>query len=143
MKRFQLTLLCIVIGLAVALCGCGAAGDPILDNLYTQNVYPGNASSYDIGSETYPYSAGWFDEVNTDNVTSIDINITGSLEREAGDGYGGYWHEYNLDAINLSPGGSGATQIAPNASSVGGYQLNGITEYVFFTTSKKRLQPLK
>ena len=48
------------------------------------------------------------------------------------DGSGGYWHEYAIPATSLSPGSSGATHIAPNASSLGGYQLNGIGEYLFF-----------
>jgi hypothetical protein len=56
----------------------------------------------------------------------------GSYIRLDSSGNGGYIHEYSLDAINLSPGSSGATLIAPNASSLGGYQLNGIGEYIFF-----------
>lgn len=47
---------------------------------------------------------------------------------------GGYWHEYAIPAINLSPGASGATLIAPNASSLGGYQLNAINELLYFGT---------
>ncbi len=46
----------------------------------------------------------------------------------------GYWHEYNLGAIELSPGGSGATLIAPNISSLGGYRLDAINEYLYFTS---------
>ena len=49
-------------------------------------------------------------------------------------GGGGYWHEYSIAGKSLSPGSSGATFIAPNASSLGGYQLNGITEYLLFAT---------
>jgi hypothetical protein len=47
-------------------------------------------------------------------------------------GGGGYWHEYAISATDLSPGASGATFIAPNASSLGGYQLNAINELLFF-----------
>ena len=47
-------------------------------------------------------------------------------------GGGGYWHEYAISATDLSPGASGATFIAPNASSLGGYQLNAIDELLFF-----------
>ena len=47
-------------------------------------------------------------------------------------GGGGYWHEYAIPAIDLSPGASGATLIAPNASSLGGYQLNAINELLYF-----------
>jgi hypothetical protein len=49
-------------------------------------------------------------------------------------GSGGYWHEYSLAAIDISPGASGATLIAPNASSLGGYQLNAINEYLYFAS---------
>ena len=49
-------------------------------------------------------------------------------------GGGGYWHEYPIGAIELSPGASGATQIAPNASSLGGYQFNAINEYLYFNS---------
>lgn len=58
----------------------------------------------------------------------------GSIYRYDSNNDGGYWHKYNLDAINLSPGASGATFIAPNASSLGGYQLNGLTELLYFST---------
>ena len=47
-------------------------------------------------------------------------------------GGGGYWHEYAIPATDLSPGSSGATFIAPNASSLGGYQLNAINELLYF-----------
>ncbi len=47
---------------------------------------------------------------------------------------GGYWHEYNMPAIELSPGLSGATLIATNASTLGGYQLNAVGEYLYFMT---------
>jgi hypothetical protein len=57
-----------------------------------------------------------------------------SIARELDDGSGGYWHEYSLGAIDLSPGGSGATLIAPNASSLGGYRFDNITEYLLFAT---------
>jgi regulator of sigma D len=56
----------------------------------------------------------------------------GHLSRESASGNGGYWHEYALGAIELSPGASGATLVAPNASSLGGYQLNAINEYLYF-----------
>ncbi len=82
-----------LVSVAIILTGC-SAGDPIVDNVYT------NASYIRVGS----------------------------------DGSGGYWHEYNIDAFSTSPGGSGATLIPTNASTLGGYQLNGINEYIYFTT---------
>jgi hypothetical protein len=57
-----------------------------------------------------------------------------SFIRVDASGNGGYWHEYNMPAIELSPGASGATLIVTNASSLGGYQLNAIGEYLYFMT---------
>lgn len=47
-------------------------------------------------------------------------------------GGGGYWHEYAMGAIELSPGSSGATLITPNVSSLGGYRLDAINEYLYY-----------
>ena len=71
-----------------------------------------------------------FDDAYTRNIYLSEY----SIERELADGTGGYWHEYNLGAIDLSPGASGATQIVPNVSTLGGYQFNAINEYLYFTT---------
>ena len=49
-------------------------------------------------------------------------------------GGGGYWHEYAVGAISLSPGGSGATLIAPNASSLGGYRMDAIGEVLYYNS---------
>ena len=45
---------------------------------------------------------------------------------------GGYQHEYSISAVNLNPGSSAATFIAPSVSSLGGYWLNGLGEYLFY-----------
>lgn len=58
----------------------------------------------------------------------------GHLGRYMDDETSGYYHEYNMPAIELSPGGSGATQIIPTANTLGGYQLNAIDEYLYYTT---------
>ncbi len=103
------------------LSGCGALGDPI-DDMYTQDITPGTANEYSIGSEESPYLESW--------VTTTH----GSLEREGPMGSGGYWHEYNVGASSISKGGSGATLINPNISTLGGYRLDDITEALYFTT---------
>ena len=54
------TTLIALLGVAL-LVGCGMPGDPIFDNLYTQNVYPGTASQYTVGSDDLPYLSGYFD----------------------------------------------------------------------------------
>jgi hypothetical protein len=62
-------------------------------------------------------------------------SATGSIYRYDSSNTGGYWHEHNEDGINLSPGSSGSTRVQPNISSLGGWQLNNIGEYVFFDVS--------
>jgi len=61
-----------------------------------------------------------------------DMYSEGSYIRLDASGEGGYWHLYPVAAVNISAGGSGATQIKPSAASLGGYQLNGLTEWLFF-----------
>ena len=61
-----------------------------------------------------------------------DLYTDSSYIRIATDGTGGYWHEYLMDGIELSPGTSDATQIVPNASSLGGYRLDAINEVLYF-----------
>lgn len=63
-----------------------------------------------------------------------DFYTSASFIRVNADGSGGYWNEFKVDVIALSPGGSGATQITPNVSTLGGFQLNSITEYLYFDT---------
>jgi len=72
--------LLLLVMLVALLVGCGMPGDPILDDIYTQDVYPGTASTYSIGSEDLPYSEGWFDDLAVDG----DILMTGDLLVEGG-----------------------------------------------------------
>ena len=67
----------------------------------------------------------------TDPITD-DLYTEASYLRVASDGYGGYWHEHNEDGINLSPGGSGATLVAPNISTLGGYRFDALGEWLYF-----------
>lgn len=43
-----------------------------------------------------------------------------------------WWYCKYMDAINLSPGGSGAVQTIPDDNTSGGYQLDAATEYLYF-----------
>lgn len=69
--------------------------------------------------------------VAADPLTDPIYNTEGYYRLDAS-GNGGYYHEHIIDVISISPGGSGATQITPNASSLGGYQLNAINELLYF-----------
>ncbi len=63
-----------------------------------------------------------------------DFYTNQSFIRIDASGNGGYWHEYNIDAFSTSPGSSGATRINVGASSLGGYRLDDISDYLNFTT---------
>lgn len=97
------------------LAGCSAS-DP-LDPVYLSGLYVVDGGDAGIG--------GSLD-------VEGNIDVAGSIIKSSAGGGGGYYHEYSLSAINLSPGASGSTLIAPNASSLGGYQFNAIGEYLFF-----------
>jgi len=43
-----------------------------------------------------------------------------------------WWYCKYMDAISISPGGSGATQVTPTANVIGGYNLDAATEYLYF-----------
>jgi hypothetical protein len=62
----------ILLLLIVFLIGCGAPGDPLLD-LYTANIYPGTANTYNIGSEDLPFNESWFNQVFVGTPTSLSI----------------------------------------------------------------------
>lgn len=66
MKRL---LLITLVALVLLVGGCGFEGDPMLDDAYTLNVYPGETDTYDIGSETYRYAEGYFGVVHADSLS--------------------------------------------------------------------------
>lgn len=75
-KAIRIGILLVTV-LAVSLVGCGMAGDPILDDLYTRNVYPGTAGTYSVGSEGLPYSSGHF---NTAMITDAVNASSGNFD---------------------------------------------------------------
>jgi len=54
----------VVLVLVLSLAGCGTPGDPMLDDMYTRNVYPGYTDTYSVGSEDYYYSHGYFGHIH-------------------------------------------------------------------------------
>ncbi len=47
-------------------------------------------------------------------------------------GGGGWWHEYLIAAVSISPGASGAAFVDPSSVSLGGYNLDGDSEHLDF-----------
>lgn len=43
-----------------------------------------------------------------------------------------WWHEHDLFATSLSQGASGATEIAPDSNTIGGWQLNASGETLYY-----------
>lgn len=66
MKRLIITVL---LSVCLLLSGCGMAGDPISDDLYTKNIYPGTDSTYQIGTDTNRYKDGYFDDLHVAEAT--------------------------------------------------------------------------
>lgn len=54
-----------------------------------------------------------------------------SFGRLDANGHGGYWHEYNIDAVVVSKGASGATLVVADNVTLGGYRLDAIDEYLY------------
>lgn len=57
----------IMIGFILTGCG-GLPGDPIIDNLYTKNVYPGDDSTYDIGASGNSYNTAYINNIILDGL---------------------------------------------------------------------------
>ena len=131
-KLIYLTLTVLILVSSVVMASCDSIDTnmlPATDNTY--NIGSALLRWHDIryGGTLYGGNA-WFTDIDV----SGDINIDGSLLRVDGAGNGGYLHEYNLSAFSASPGASGATVVGSNVSTLGGYRLDGIGEYLYFTT---------
>ena len=76
-KQIAVALFLIII---MIVSGCGLPGDPMLDDMYSRNIYPGTADTYSVGSEEYPYSEGWLGTLNLDDLlVTGDADIGGDL----------------------------------------------------------------
>lgn len=77
------------------------------------------------GSTNYSiYSAGG------DNYLGGNVVVNGTLR-----GATSQWYiDQHYPVINLSPGGSGPVQVIPSALTLGGYNLDDDTEYLYFTS---------
>jgi len=80
-----------------------------------------------VGCQSQDY---WHEDLHLNN-----LEIHGSLTRYDDTGNGGYWFEHGVPALVLSKGGSGAVQVTPDDNTLGGYQLDASTEYLYYGIS--------
>jgi len=114
--------------------GCGAPGEPIVDDLYTQDVLPGTAGTYSVGSEDYPYLEGWYENVFATNNLIVGENAP-PLSLPAG---GGYFD--SAVRIRTDHSGMGLVVLGHNAvralhSGTGSFDLTGGAYENLFTSS--------
>lgn len=104
-------------------------------------LYAGGRTLIDaveVGANTYMY-------LGYDGANAVDVSIgpNAAISIEGSDGIvtlqnvlrtatsKWYYCKY-IDAIAISPGGSGATLAVPDTNTLGGYQLDAANEYVYF-----------
>lgn len=68
-RIFILATILVITGLSA----CGLPGDPIVEDMYTQNVYPGTDGSYSIGSEEYTYHHGYFEHLHLSGTSPLRL----------------------------------------------------------------------
>ena len=59
-RKVALVILSLLLVATIPLISCGTANDPMLDDMYTRNIYPGDNTTYDIGSIVLEYKDGYF-----------------------------------------------------------------------------------
>jgi len=71
-RRIKEKVIFRVVGLLVAVCllvsACGFEGDPMVDDIWSRNIYPGLNSTYAVGSPEYQFSDGYFTNLFVDGV---------------------------------------------------------------------------
>jgi len=75
MRFDKIARLLVAVAALALLVGCGMPGDPMVDDMYTKNVYPGHTDTYTIGSEEYTYHHGYFGHLHlygTDSFRLVD-----------------------------------------------------------------------
>jgi len=76
-KFIKVISTCLVLLVISVTSGCGIQGDPQIDDQWTQNIYPGSDSTYSIGSSSYSYLNGYFDNlyINGLAISQLVFNI--------------------------------------------------------------------
>lgn len=77
MKKLLLLILLPILSLTL-LAGC-VEGDPLPEDLYTTNIYPGGASTYSLGSEELPWESIYSDNIyNSENINTENLIVGGN-----------------------------------------------------------------
>jgi len=129
-------------------------GGPLAGNLRFQNLGHADTTFFDTSPSNstrevkiYGYRAGdalrnmsiscGIDAANRATFKNLlEYYFAGTvLTSTAYRGTSSLWYNYRqIGAINVSPGASGATPTVPDANTIGGYQLDAATEYLYFDT---------
>lgn len=83
------------------------------------------------GGAGVDYQITFDGEDNDGSISWDEDNAVLLLSKMRGSESNWYYCKY-MDGINLAPAASGATEVAPSASTLGGYQLDAATEYLYF-----------
>ena len=111
--------------------------------LGTVNFNGYDDDSFDNGARIYAKAAAnwgaaergtelYFSTRDGNGALTDQLKITADGHIRAGSSE--WYKTEHLGAIDLSPGGSGAVQVTPDANTLGGYNLDADGEYLYFTT---------
>ncbi|KKM93162.1 hypothetical protein LCGC14_1211260 [marine sediment metagenome] len=70
-KKFKIFMIWLLLSSILLIPSCGFLGDPMLDDLWSRNIYPGTTNTYDIGSPTYQYKNGYFQDLFIGGVPAV------------------------------------------------------------------------
>lgn len=75
-KRFKVAVVLVLVASFLSLPACGFLGDPMLDDLWSRNIYPGDNATYDIGTTINRYRNGFFGVMDADNITLAGVSLS-------------------------------------------------------------------
>lgn len=94
----------------------------------TNDIDVGDTIEFDNGLKIYN------DHADTATIEEASVKFVGGIDGFQTNGTTSlYWHEHNAPAFSTSTGASGAVLVAPTANTLGGYQLNVVTEQLYHT----------
>ena len=91
--------------------------------MYYDDVQPQTQDSLSsqIGTDANPYGEGHFAYIDVKDSLKASTSL--------------WWFCHKMSAVNLSSGGSGATEVTPSAHTLGGYQFDNSSEFLYVSES--------